>query len=362
MIGRFSRIPGGDVKQAIRIRRYLLASAFSMLYLCALAALSLAGRLPAQVLYEAVVLVLALIVAFFAVFFSGLNLKSRDPSLTASQMLSAVLTMLYVVYRAEATREIFASFLFITFMFGMLRLPSGRLGVLAAVTLTLFGAVIVSHASRAATAETIKRDVAQWLILAITMPWFILIGGYIGRLRTKLAAADTKIEAIEERASRDELTGAYNRRVLTAAIQAEKIRCDRTGAAFSLCIIDIDCFKRINDEIGHLAGDEVLKCFSEALQVQLRAADIFGRYGGDEFVQILTNSSLEGALLDAERIRQVAAALDFSQISAGYRITVSIGVAQYRQGESAMDIFQHADRALYEAKRDGRNRIVAWPA
>ena len=360
MSGRYSLIPKADAKQAIRIRRYLLASTFSLLYLCALGALHLAGRLDKRVLYEATLLVLALIMLFFLSFRSGLNLKSKDPSLTAWQMMSAIMTMLYVVYRAEASREIFASFLFIALMFGMLRLPRRRLVVLAATSLAAFGAVIVAHARSGAPVQIIERDLMQWLILVITIPWFILIGGYIGRLRSELAAAGTKIESIEERARRDELTGAHNRRALTAAMQAEKIRCDRSGALYSLCIIDIDHFKRINDELGHLAGDEVLRCFAEALQARLRAADIFGRYGGDEFVQILTETSLEGALFDAERIRQVAAGLTFAKLGQGFRITVSIGVAQYGHGESAMDTFRHADLALYEAKLKGRNRVAAW--
>ena len=341
------------------MRRYLLASGFSLVYLFVLFVYYWQGIITLQTLVKASVLVSLLIALFYIVFRSRLNLRMRDASLTAPQMLSAVFAMLYVLHEARATREIFGLFLFVAFMFGMLRLSTRELSLLAAVSMAGFAFVIALRVYGGDASEMVRGDLVYWIVLAVTMPWFIQIGGYVRRLRKDLAAASVKLEDIEDQARRDELTGVFNRRVLMAALQAEKNRCDRTGEAFCVCMIDIDYFKRINDEIGHLAGDEVLREFARAAQQELRTTDIFGRYGGEEFMQILPHTAIDGAMKYADRVRMRALNLDLSGFPKRVPITVSVGVAQYRRGESVTEILSHADAALYNAKQTGRNRVVA---
>ncbi len=96
-----------------------------------------------------------------------------------------------------------------------------------------------------------------------------------------------KLEDIEEKARRDDLTGVYNRRTLIVAMEEAKQRADAAGEPLSICVIDLDLFKRYNDEFDHLTGDQVLRAFAQAAQDGLRTTDVFGRYGGEEFVQIL---------------------------------------------------------------------------
>jgi diguanylate cyclase (GGDEF)-like protein len=359
MMARFSLLPRDDAKQLFRMHRYLLASGFSLVYLFVLYVFHLQGTVKQQTLILASVLITSFIGVFYFAFRSGLNLRMPDPSLTAPMLLSAVFTMLYVVYHAPATREAFSSFLFVAFMFGMLRLSARQLGLLAAISLLAFAFVIGLRFQYAEGKELVRQDLIQWTVLALTMPWFILIGSYIRALRKDLADASIRLDDIKEQARRDELTGVFNRRVLMATMQAEKNRCDRIGDIFSICIIDIDFFKRVNDEIGHLAGDEVLRKFARAVQNGLRSIDTFGRYGGEEFIQILPHTNLNGALVYAERIRIQALSLNFSEFAKRCSITVSIGVAQYQQDESVMQTFSRADAALYSAKQAGRNRVVA---
>src|SRR5204862_4606857 len=126
----------------------------------------------------------------------------------------------------------------------------------------------------------------------------------VHQLRRGLTEASVRIGDIEEKARHDELTGIYNRRALLVAMEESKRRADLTGEPLSLCVIDLDFFKRYNDEFDHLTGDQVLRAFAEAVQSGLRATDIFGRYGGEEFVQILRHTTLEGAMADAERLRE----------------------------------------------------------
>jgi len=122
-------------------------------------------------------------------------------------------------------------------------------------------------------------------------------------------------------------------------------------------VIDLDHFKRFNDELGHLEGDAVLKSFAHAVQGGLRSADVFGRYGGEEFVQILRHTNLTGALTEAERVRAHICQLRLPVSRDIGQLTISVGVAQYQPGEKILQTFARADSALQKAKLSGRNRV-----
>jgi diguanylate cyclase (GGDEF)-like protein len=126
----------------------------------------------------------------------------------------------------------------------------------------------------------------------------------------------------------------------------------------SVLILDLDHFKKINDARGHLIGDEVLRQVSQTLKRSVREVDIPGRYGGEEFIVIMPETPLEGAHQVAERIRTAVAALRIEARGGPVPISVSIGVAERREGEGADQILARADSALYEAKNAGRNRTV----
>ena len=163
---------------------------------------------------------------------------------------------------------------------------------------------------------------------------------------------------ISELAIRDELTGAHNRRHLLDLIEKERARSARAARPFCLCLLDIDFFKRINDTYGHSAGDDVLRAFAAAVQAQVRDTDSFGRYGGEEFLLMLPETSIEAASALIERIRAAVEALRFGQVNPALTMTVSIGVAQFHLGESIAQTIARADEALYVAKARGRNRVV----
>jgi|SRR5690625_1788950 len=164
---------------------------------------------------------------------------------------------------------------------------------------------------------------------------------------------------IEQLAVQDELTGVYNRRGLLDCLQEERERCNRMGGVFSIVVFDIDRFKVINDTHGHLVGDRLLSEFAARLHEGLRAMDVLGRYGGEEFVLLLAGTRLAGAARIAERLRANIAASTWDDIVSNLTLTVSGGVAEYRTGESLEAMLERADKALYEAKRSGRNRIKA---
>lgn len=171
---------------------------------------------------------------------------------------------------------------------------------------------------------------------------------------TNLALRDA-LGATELLAAKDQLTGLWNRRSFDQRLQESIAHLARHPGSFSLLLIDIDHFKRINDCHGHVVGDEVLKWFADILEGRLRQNDVPARWGGEEFAVLVDGAKLDNAMLLAEQIRTAVADNRFGKLD---RITISIGVAEYKPGETDDDILVRADGALYEAKRNGRNRVI----
>ncbi|WKY47380.1 diguanylate cyclase [Eubacteriaceae bacterium ES3] len=150
----------------------------------------------------------------------------------------------------------------------------------------------------------------------------------------------------------DKLTGAYNRIKLDEILCLEIENYQKTKRPFSVIIGDLDKFKEINDRLGHLAGDQVLKKTAEIMGVTIRENDICGRWGGEEFMIICPNTRLEGAAVLAEKLRH---RIEMSE--QGFPVTISIGVAQIRDEDTFESLVKRADDALYRGKSSGRNRV-----
>ncbi|MEF3191003.1 MAG: diguanylate cyclase [Campylobacterales bacterium] len=177
-------------------------------------------------------------------------------------------------------------------------------------------------------------------------------GAILGYEAVRIDITDKK--RIEELAITDRLTGVYNRLRLDEALNHEIARAKRYYHPLSLVMIDIDYFKKINDTYGHQAGDEVLKKVAFLIKTSLRDSDVVGRWGGEEFMVLLPETSLEAALELSERLRQRIFEADFGEI--GHR-SCSFGVATLREEESVTQLVARADEALYRAKHNGRNRV-----
>jgi diguanylate cyclase (GGDEF)-like protein len=168
-------------------------------------------------------------------------------------------------------------------------------------------------------------------------------------------------QLVQEQAVTDELTGLANRRQFLDALEHELARSARTGETTSLVLCDLDDFKLVNDRFGHPAGDEALRVVGRVLRETVRELDVPARLGGEEFAVVLPNTTLDGAVRLAERIR--VAIEQAAIVVGGHRIavTVSLGVAAHAERETLEDLMQQADRCLYAAKEAGKNVVVSGP-
>lgn len=158
---------------------------------------------------------------------------------------------------------------------------------------------------------------------------------------------------LERQSNVDALTGIYNRRYLFQQLEEEMVRQQRYLQPFSIFLLDLDHFKKINDEFGHLVGDQVLIRLARIMGEELRETDITGRFGGEEFLILMPDTGLDGAAKTAERVRKAVEDYDFGL---GRKVTISGGVAEYDAQNSA-ELVEEADQLLYQAKKLGRNRI-----
>jgi diguanylate cyclase (GGDEF)-like protein len=204
-----------------------------------------------------------------------------------------------------------------------------------------------------------------WLFFFMGVRRLAVMGSQFTRLREQLSEKNKQLTVLLERnrelASHDELTGAFNRRHLMERLGEERDIDRRTGEGFSVAIFDLDHFKAINDRFGHGGGDAVLRQFCTLAREVMRAGDLFARYGGEEFVLLMPGAStLDAALCAAERIRSAVDAHDWGAVlgDADSPVTVSAGVATWWRDEPLEALLARADGALYEAKRNGRNRSV----
>lgn len=169
-------------------------------------------------------------------------------------------------------------------------------------------------------------------------------------------------QELSRQATTDPLTGLLNRRQYESLFDRERERSKRNGGHLSLCVADIDFFKRVNDEHGHDAGDQMLKHVADLFTSALRQSDIVGRFGGEEFILLLPDTSLDDSAVVVNRLRQKLSASPLAVVDGQIAVTATFGLTEVGRGDQSIeDVIRRADKALYEGKTGGRNRVVPVP-
>jgi diguanylate cyclase len=349
-----------DERQALRMQRYVIAAGTSVLVCLTLILFAFLQLVPWRAALHGSLAIALLLAVFYLVFRTGLNLRFADPSLTTAQASAAIVTLAYIMYHAGPARPALIVFYLMVLLFGVLRLSGKRLMLLALLALGAHGAMLALLLARDPQVDNAAL-LTEFVVLLVVLPWFAAMGGYVNRLRLRLSDSHrdlkTAFERIEQLAIRDELTGLYNRRFLIECLARERSRAERLGAPFSVCLIDLDHFKSVNDTFGHAAGDALLRELPKLATAVLRSLDIAGRWGGEEFLLVLPGTGLDGARALGERLRSTVERARFDALGER-RVTATFGVAEYARGEELSALLARADRALYAGKAGGRNQVV----
>lgn len=352
--------PKGDYNQSLRIKRFLMALGSYIMWfgLAALFYFMGLSRASWQILSICIFLALVMNTALYFVFRTGLNKRFKDPSLTLFQMVMATVWVMVLAYYADGARSVMLLLYLVVFVFGLFRLRVRQFLFLSVFAIINYAGVIYLLYRTAPQYVNPKTDVMNIVVLATVLPWFSLVGGYITELRKKITKA---LATIEKLAITDDLTQVFNRRQMFRILEHQKALGDRGIHPFSICIFDLDYFKRVNDTYGHEKGDIVLKTVAQSIRKNLRDIDHIARYGGEEFIIILANSGIRHAMICARRLRKMTKELQFEKMPENFRVTISVGVTEYKVAETIQDAINRADTALYRAKRKGRDRVEYEP-
>lgn len=294
---------------------------------------------------------------------AGFGDRFEDHYLTVFQISAHMALQLVFLLAVPTVGVAFLAVLFLIFAFGTLRMTSAQAMLTwALATCGLALVFLGSDLPIGLPVATRLQRTASMLCFVLVIGQCAFLGLFGATLRKILYQRSIELKAayrrIEELAELDELTGSYNRRCIMRLLDTEIEKSRQASVPCAIALIDLDWFKRINDAHGHPVGDEVLRTFAITIFANIRPADCFGRYGGEEFLLLLPGTDGEAASRMLDRLRGIIADLDWSAFSPGMRVTISAGVVTLRDNDTADTFLVRADSALYSAKALGRNRIV----
>jgi diguanylate cyclase (GGDEF)-like protein len=351
-------------KQRLRFRRSFLGLGGSVVFSALLVASYLLGFFRGSHTEFISILGLAIVCSLIAPFFiiTNLNLRFPDPSLTLPQIVIATLISFTSIYYLDQLRAVFLMLYLTVMIFAAFRLKLAGFFFITAMALACYGTVILLLLQYHPEVIDLRAEMVRWVGFAFTLGGFSLSGAELSELRRKVSKQNKELSSalltIRQQAITDELTGAFNRRHILDILKYQKSLADRGRYSFVACYADLDHFKRVNDHFGHNVGDLVLQKFAQLTKEAIREVDFVSRFGGEEFLLVMVDTTLENAIKAVERVRQGIEEFSFGDMAPGLKITVSLGVTAYHPGESIDNLIHRADEALYEAKKLGRNQMA----
>jgi diguanylate cyclase (GGDEF)-like protein len=361
---RLSRlIFGTSLPQRLRLQQTLLASAAFFTFLVLHGLEAWAGITSAsQAAWLSAYCVIGMS-GFYAIIRSGLNLRIRhDPALTLPQQVFAMVAVVWSYAVAGEDRGASLAIVVLILVFGLFAFHTRQMVRLSLLTLLMLAEVITWQTISNPAAYPGKVSVFQFSYAALSIWPIWILSARMSALRTRLTrqkdALEQALEQIKRMAEIDDLTGLINRRAMMPILLSElQLRHPAKGQN-CIALIDIDRFKSVNDRFGHQAGDEVLRLFARIAKTTLRAGDVFARWGGEEFLLLLPDSSIEQGFKCLERMRAAVAGTSFEHFCPGHQVTISAGVTDLHPEDRLEEAIERADQAMYKAKQQGRNQVV----
>ncbi len=358
---RFAWLLGAEFKQRRWVSRTLISSAA---YVMGLASLEFGTKVGLVMPAHAQLLTIALVLTpmlMFAAVRSGLTRRLADPAITLVQILTATTwaCALYATTSHAHAAQLTALVVVITIGVVNLKRQQAWLACLYAMV-TMSGTIaLMTHLQPHVYVP--KVQFTHWVLLMMDLPVLMLMGIQLSKLHSRLRLQRVQLKEavsrLHELATHDELTGLNNRNHMNEMLAHYKRRHEECGEPFSVALIDLDHFKRINDSHGHAVGDEVLKAFARQAGETLRHIDLIARWGGEEFLVLCPQTTPDQALIGLERLRLAFTETVVSCTVPDLRASFSVGLtAPDKSGEPIEGTIARADAALYDAKHAGRNR------
>ena len=300
---------------------------------------------------------------FYVAVRSGKVATGRDPGLARTQLVVGI-ALMYAGYAAIGPAAtgllvVMASHV----VYSMFSMSPRQVWLM--VGSTMAGLVVTMVACGMARPERYDTavQVSGLLYATLVMPLIALLAYRVTAMTTRLkeqhAQLETALAKLQELATRDELTRTHNRRHMTELLRIQQSQHARLGATMTLALIDLDHFKQVNDQHGHAVGDEVLRGFAQVATRHLRAADLLARWGGEEFLVLMPQTTQGEGMAGLDRLQQLLAATAAEVMPKGLRVSFSAGVTEVTAHEPIDQAIERADQAMYRAKTRGRARCVA---
>ena len=301
-------------------------------------------------------------IGFLIVVISGSIRRLRFSGWILSQILWVGAGTMIAVYYLDDMRYVALMLFLVVMILGALELTFRHALATTAVASLGYALVIALLIQNHPESIRFAEEIIVWVAFSAVMLGSLLVGKEMSDLRTALIRHNQDLEILldrlHEQAITDELTGIYNRRHMMTILSQQKSMADRGHYTFSVCFCDIDHFKKVNDTLGHAAGDRVLQNFCQIVEQHIRDNDFVGRFGGEEFVLIMSMAGQEHARQMADRLRIFLEHAQLLDTAPELRLTTSFGVTEYQVDESIERLLSRVDEALYKAKELGRNRVV----
>lgn len=305
---------------------------------------------------------LAGMVAFFVLIRTGWSRKAAEPSLTVPQMIFALTSAAVAYALIGAGRGAVYPIIMVVLMFGMFIVSPRQMRWMSLYAVLLFACTMLLMSYWQPAVYVPAVELGHFLLVVTMVPAVSILAGRLSRIRyrSRLQRAELAqaLSRLREHTTRDELTGLPNRRHMQALMEQEHQRCIRSGQSFCLAVLDVDHMKPINEAHGYAVGDAVLRAVAQEAQRQVRVSDMLARWGGEEFVLMLSDTHAALARGGLQRLQQGVAALRILHGSEPLGVTVSVGLAEHHAGETVAQTLERAERALVDAKSQGINRVA----